>query len=265
MRAVLLSLGLLMGPLSGVAAQEGASLSEVELLMAQGQIMEARETLESWWNLRFDSADRSNRQKGFWLRGRLTVDPSIAELDYRRLILEFPGGPYSDDALFRVGLASANRGELRAAQSAFQRLVRDYPSSPRLGDARTWLRTHSGEIDALPVPPAPPPPEPPPETRTLPDEGNFSVQLGAFRSLERAQDLAGELREDGYPARVVRSTGNDLARVRTGRFSSRLRAEALARELSQRGYEVTLITDAGSEERIGRAPTRVGQDPHPLH
>lgn len=265
MRVVLLSLGLLMGPLYGLAAQEGASLNEVELLMAQGQIMEARETLESWWNLRFDSADRSDRQKSLWLRGRLTVDPSIAELDYRRLILEFPGGPYSDDALFRLGLASANRGELRVAQSAFQRLVRDYPSSPRLREARAWLRTHSAEIEALPVVSAPPSPEPAPETRTLPDEGDFSVQLGAFRSLERAQDLAGELRADGYPARVVRSTGNDLARVRTGRFSSRLRAEALARELSQKGYEVTLITDAGLEERIGRAPAQVGQGPPPVH
>lgn len=263
MRGALLCFGLLAAPLSGLWAQEGASLNEVELLMAHGQIMEAREILESWWNIRFDSADRSSRQKGLWLRGRLTVDPSIAELDYRRLILEFPGGAYSDDALFRLGLASANRGELREAQSTFQRLVGDYPSSPRVGDARRWLRTHSGEIAALPVLPSAPPPEPPPETRSLPDSGEFSVQLGAFRSLERAQALAGDLREDGYPARVVRSTGTDLVRVRTGRFSSRLRAEALARELSQKGYETTLITDAGSEERIGKAPTQMGRGPIP--
>ena len=85
-------------------------------------------------------------------------------------------------------------------------------------------------------------------------QGDYAVQLGAFRSLERARDLARDLQEDGYRVRLVRTPGNDLARVRAGRFDSRLRAEALARELSGEGYETTLVTDAGREERIGDDP-----------
>lgn len=234
--------------------QEGASLAEVEGLMSGGHIADARTALESWWNLRFNSASRDQKQRGIWLRGRLTVDPSMAELDYRRLVLEFPGGPFSDDALFRIGLSAENRGDLREAQRSFESLVRDYPTSPRVPDARDWLRDHEGAIAALPVVRRAPAPEMPETDDPLGVEGDFAVQLGAFRSLERAMDLAQDLLADGYPVRLVRTPGNDLARVRAGRFDSRLRAEALARELSGKGYETTLVTDAGSEERIGKDP-----------
>ncbi len=228
-------------------------MAEVESLMAQGRIMEARGTLETWWTTRFSLASGSDRQRGIWLRGKLTVDPSMAELDFRRLVLEFPGGPYTDDALFRLGLSAASKGELREAQSHFDRLVRDYPSSPRVQEARDWIRTHRSQVAALPE--LEPPTESSSPQTTVPlaeARGEFTVQLGAFRSLERALSLAQEARDAGQDPRVVRTPGNDLARVRVGRFSSREAADQLARLLEGRGFEVTLATDAGSEERIGR-------------
>ena len=75
--------------------------------------------------------------------------------------------------------------------------------------------------------------------------------MGAFRSLERARTLFSELTEAGYEPRLVRTQGNDLARVRVGRFPTREPAEQLARELEGLGFPVTLATDAGSEERVG--------------
>jgi len=239
------------GPLP---AQEGASLAEVEALAAAGSIMEARETLETWWTTRFDNASRADRQWAIWLRGKLTVDPDMADLDYRRLVMEFPGGPYSDDALFRLGQSAELKGELVEARSAFQSLVRDYPSSPRVPEAQGWLASHAAALQSLPD--ATEPREPP---RRLPAEatppaGEFAVQLGAFRSLESARTLAERLREAGYEARLVRTPGNDLARVRVGRFATRDPADALARELASQGFEVTLVTDARSEERVGSDP-----------
>lgn len=254
---VLFSLALGVSP---VSTQEGSSLTEVEALMTRGHIMEARETLENWWTTRFSLASRTDRQRGIWLRGKLTVDPSMAELDYRRLVLEFPGGPYSDDALFRLGLSAEIRGDLREAQAFFGRLIRDYPSSPRVPEAERWVRIHSRQVAALP--PTPPPSVSAPEAEAEGEgagagtAGDFCIQLGAFRSLERARSLADQLREGGYQPRLVRTPGNDLARVRMGRFPSREPAEALARELEIRGYEVTLIVDAGSEEKVGDPPLR---------
>lgn len=251
----LLSVLLFLG-VSPVGGQEGASLAEVESLAAQGRILEARETLESWWTARFSTASRMDRQRGIWMRGKLTVDPSMAELDFRRLVLEFPGGPYSDDALFRLGLSAELRRDLREAQRSFETLLRDYPSSPRVAEARLWIRAHEEEIAGLPAMAPPPDPESEEgiEGGAGSGTGEFSVQLGAFRSLERARSLAGQLQKEGYAPRMVRTPGNDLARVRVGRYTDRDEAEAMARELEGLGFEVTLVTDAGSEERIGRSP-----------
>ncbi len=182
------------------------------------------------------------------------MDPSMAELDFRRLVLEFPGGPYTDDALFRLGLSADLKGELTEARDHFERLVRDHPSSPRVREAREWIEAHGRELEALPDEPAPLEvsgarrPIPMAEPR---ESGEFAVQLGAFRSLERALSLAQEVRDAGYSPRVVRTPGSDLARVRVGRFPSREAATELSRLLVELGFEVTLATDAGSEERVG--------------
>jgi len=278
MRNLALAFAFLVLGLSPASAQEGSSLSEVEALMAKGGILEARETLENWWTTRLSMASRTDRQRGIWLRGKLTVDPSLAELDFRRLVLEFPGGPYSDDALFRLGLSAELRGDLRAAQTSFESLMRDYPSSPRLPEAELWIRVHAREVAALPQVPPPQASEPMAEAVAQEEGGNFSVQMGAFRSLERAGFLADQLRGAGYQPRLVRTPGSDLARVRIGRFTSREGAEALARDLDGRGFAVTLVTDAGSEERVGEPSTpdeqravwepvrlKGGQDPlHPI-
>ena len=258
MKTMTLLLTLLLLGFSPVSSQEGPSLAEVEALMSRGQIMEARETLENWWTTRFSISSRTERQRSIWLRGKLTVDPSMAELDFQRLVLEFPGGPYSDDALFRLGLSAELRGDLRRAQSSFETLLRDYPSSPRVPEAEGWIRIHAQDIAALPSAPSTPAREPDVDAASREEGGEFSIQLGAFRSLDRARALADQLREDGLQPRMVRTSGNELARVRIGRFDTRERAEALALDLESRGYEVTLVTDAGSEERVGDPATGRG-------
>jgi len=242
----------------GLHAQEGASLNEVETFIAGGRITEARETLENWWNTRFPVASRGDRQRGIWLRGKLTVDPSIAELDFRRLVLEYPGGPFSDDALFRLGLSAELRGDLRAAHASFETLVRDYPSSPRRSEARQWIQEHAREIAALPEAPDTEIPEEASTPAALDgspgqggSQGEFAVQVGAFRSLDGALLLANQLRNAGHRARVVRTPGPDLARVRVGKFRNREGAETLARLLAEEGWEVTLAADAGQENVIG--------------
>lgn len=238
---------------SSGAAQEGASLAEVEGLIARGNISEARETLESWWTTRYSSSSRAERQRGIWLRGKLTVDPTMAELDFRRLVLEFPGGPYSDDALFRLGLSADLRGDLRAAQSSFEALVSDYPSSPRVPEARAWIMEHARAVSELPEATPEEPPRQDPAAGSMSGGGAYAVQIGAFRSLDRARSVALQLNRAGYEPRLVRTPGNDLAKVRVGRFSEREEAAALARELERLGFDVSLATDAGSEERVGEA------------
>jgi hypothetical protein len=256
----------------GVLAAQGAGpLDQVESLMAEGRIMEAREVLEVWLDSRLVSAGREDRQRGIWLRGRLTVDPSMAEVDFRRLVLEYPGGPYSADALLRLSLLAELRGDMGEALALLERLLRDYPLSPLVEDAALWQRALSGD-PAMGVRLAPrvdegPPLPVDPLTEAAPVPLNpaeaswsFAVQLGAFSSIERARALADRLRHGGYQPRIVGIPGDELVRVRVGRFPLREEAEALAMDLEGQGYEVRVVSDAWSEERVGTGEGGVGTD-----
>lgn len=258
-----------------VEAQTGPtppSLDLVDSLTAQGRIMAARDVLEEWLELRSASASRLDVQRSIWLRGRLTVDPSMAEADFRSLVLEYPGGPYSDDALWRLGLSAAARGDFPEAADRFSDLCRDYPSSPDVPGAEAWLAEHGTNTGspAGPLPAAgnaagngarsgspgaansaPPNREPPPGVSPEGSAGSFSVQLGAFRNLELARGLASELSALGYEVRLVQTPGDDLSRVRIGRFPLRNEAEARARDLREKGFEATIVSDAGNEKEIG--------------
>jgi hypothetical protein len=253
----------LSGMFPGALVAQGAeALDQVEALMAEGRIMEAREALVVWLDSRLTSAGREDRQRGIWLRGKLTVDPAMAEVDFRRLVLEFPGGPHSADALYRLSLLAELRGDREEALALLERLRRDYPVSPLVEDAEVWQRALVGDA-AVGVRLAPHLKEGPPlpsdslaEPLPVPMDSleaswSFAVQLGAFSSIERARALADRLRHAGYQPRIVGLPGDELARVRVGRFPVREEAEALSKDLEGRGFEVRVVADAWSEERVG--------------
>jgi len=234
---------------SALPAQERASLEAVEILMAQGKVPEAREVLESWWEGEGADVDRLDRQRSLWLRARLTVDPSMAESDLRRLVLEFPGGPFSDGALFRLAQSAELRGDLSQAYTHYNALLRGYPSSQHRPASEAWLEANRAQAEAM---------EAAASTRESGgmDEGadrrgGFSVQLGAFRNVEGAQSLAESLRSAGYDPRLVRVPGDRLIRVRLGWFQSRDGADELKRTLEGRNFDATIVMDAQSEERVG--------------
>lgn len=243
--------------LSPGAVQAQDPLDDVEALLGQGEIFLARELLQDWWEGQLAAANRMDQQRSIWLRGLLTVDPSMAELDFRRLALEFPGGPFSDHALLRLAQSAEMRGDLRQAIAHYKALERDYPSSRLRGRAQAWLRMNSDSIQVLgpityPGTETDPGPILPVEEATNLDEsqGSFSVQAGAFRNIDGARSFADDLREFGHLPRLVRIPVNNLIRVRVGRFSDRDEASHLQRELVGVGFEAVVVSDANLEEEV---------------
>lgn len=239
------------GPLEAQTGAEETTLDRVETLMDGGRLEAARSLLEVWWESEWGGAEWENRQRGLWLRALLTVDPAMAEVDFQRLVLEYPAGPFADDALHRLGLWAVSRGDLQDARNHFTTLARDYPGSPYRQEARVWLRDRAGAT-RLTSPPSSgddAPSDPDASGQEAPG-GPVSVQLGAFRSLERARTLLRRVQEAGFEPRLVIVPGSELYRVRLGRFGGRPRAEALARELAEGGFESTIVTDAQSEEEV---------------
>ena len=71
-------------------------------------------------------------------------------------------------------------------------------------------------------------------------ESRYSVQVGAFRNRNYAEDLQEELMEMDFPARIER--GDGYFRVRVGDFRTIDEASRLERRLKRAGYQTVIVT-----------------------
>lgn len=231
------------GPFTLSGQGTPAGLDRVEALIQAGDHEGARRALEGWWDGAGDRAPRNELQRGLWFRALLTQEGERAELDFQRLVLEYPGGPFSDLAMVRLGHAAHARGNLPEAEAHFQRLLRDYPASTQRGEAERWLARNrpggtgatQGGPTAVPGPAAAP----------------WAVQLGAFSSASGAREVAERARAAGFQPRLVRTPGSDLVRVRLGNFPDEAAARGLLQQIRTRGLEATVVSDADRESPAG--------------
>lgn len=127
------------------------------------------------------------------------------------------------------------------AASTQARKTRDY--------SQTAASTSSEDLAPKPVAAPKPPaePRPPPAKAAAPAVARtgWSVQVGAFRSVESAQKLARELTAAGYSAYVVQATGSGqgLNRVRVGPEPDKASANKLAGRLKARGLPVAVVSN----------------------
>ena len=71
-------------------------------------------------------------------------------------------------------------------------------------------------------------------------ETRYSVQVGAFRNRNYAEDLQEELMEMDFPARIER--GDGYFRVRVGDFRTIDEASRLEQRLKRAGYQTVIVT-----------------------
>lgn len=243
----------LLGLPAGASSQSPPTLDEVEQLERSGRTEEARQVLLRWWDDQYSEAPRLDVQRGLWLRARLTVDPGQASLDYRRLVVEYPGGPYADLALLRLAQGAFALGDSASARQSFERLQRDYAGSAVAREAAAWW-TDRGPLPTAPArPPEPPtvpqaPPDVAPDSQELP---LLAVQLGAFSVREGAESILRAARQAGFSGRIVRLAGDGLYRVRVGRFASSAEAAETLGRLQELGFAAALVRDAHLERPIG--------------
>ena len=255
----------------GVAVPVGAqeSLEVVDSLALAGRADEARTVIESWWQSQRVRSSRRDRQRGLWLRAILTVDPRMAGLDFQRLVLEYPGGLHSDEAMLRLGLISAAAEDLPRAAGYFRTLVTDYPRSPQRRQAEEWLSEHVVAVEEAEAAAREEEAEVREEEAEVreaaadadvresevdsPDRAEtasprYGVQVGAFESEERARSLLATVNASGLRARIVRVPGSALVHVRIGTFFDRTGAAELMVRVRRRGHEATIAADVAEEE-----------------
>ena len=259
-----LSVLLIVAPTS-LSGQERATLDRADELARAGRTEEARVELLRWWEGEHEDASRQHVQRGLWLRGRLTVDPTQAELDFRRLVVEYPGGPYSGQALLRLAQSALANGDSASAATQARRLVVEYPTAAGRQDAEDWLARvqpllHEEASPSLSVLAAafdttsPASSDSPAQRETVNSAGpgTHAVQLGAFSSEERARTLHVKATDAGLEARLVRVPGSDLLRVRVGVFGSTEEATVTLQRIREMGFAAAVVRNVEAEERVAR-------------
>jgi septal ring-binding cell division protein DamX len=253
-----LVLGFSAGPAS---AQTG--LEDIDRLTRAGSTAAARAALVAWWDAEHDAASRDVQQRALWLRARLTVEPEQAMRDYQRLVVLYPGGTFTDQALLRLAQAAHALGDGRQAQAHVEALIRDYPGSPVRRTAESWLQAAG---DPPPPPAAAPSQAAPERTGAAPSAGPpaadapsggatvaatparyYAVQLGAFGEEDRALGVAAAGRDAGFDVRVVRVEGSPFFHVRVGMFPDRPEALELFNSLARAGVQGALVQDERAE------------------
>jgi hypothetical protein len=140
----LLALSCLINPASLSGQDLEVDLVGVEQRMAEGRFESARSGLQAWLETTEPSASWEERQRGIWLRALLTIDTQMAERDLRRLVIEYPGGPYSGRALLRLVRGAQARSDASRALSYLGTLLSDYPQSALQAEARLLYNQIAG-------------------------------------------------------------------------------------------------------------------------
>ncbi len=247
------------GPLRAqTAGPDTVALDAVADLASVGRTVEARVLLLRWWDEVRPDASRADVQRGLWLRGRLTVDPDQADLDFRRLVVRYPGGTYSDRALLRLAQAAHDAGNGEQAQRLVAQLLRDYPDGSVGRQARTWLAGAGPAPAPVAADGTSEPMIHPTRDPVRPDPGSRDPE-----SAERTDSVAPtpptppppvsqpEPEADSETPAVI---SGDYA-VQLGAFISSSRAQALSARLGEAGFDPRLVRVEGSRlihVRVGR-------------
>jgi tol-pal system protein YbgF len=70
-----------------------------------------------------------------------TAEPDSAAVAYERVVRDFPTSPRAPGALYKLGLLAERRGDRAAARVYYQRVLSDYPRSEEAALAREKLNT----------------------------------------------------------------------------------------------------------------------------
>lgn len=151
-------------------------------------------------------------------------EPNAAEVRSVEVTLDDARAPAADDDELVPEPAPANPAPPRPAEE------------PPVGAPEPEL---PAPVVEKPVAASVPPAASRPTTAAVNAPTAWAVQLGAFSTREKAEDLVANLRKRGYAAFVLeyRAKGQVLHRVRVGPEQDRARADAIASRLRKDGFQ----------------------------
>ena len=199
-------------------------------------------------------------------RATLSKTAAAAERDYRRIAVEYPLSPRSQDALFRLAQLETTRGDRASARVHLTRIQREHPAGPvstRANVMLALLAFGDGDVAAGC------------NAAALARENLTAADVELRNQLDyykprcanlAAASAAGDTtvssgttaRSAGAPGTAgTQPTARQEYSVQVAAYDTRQAADTLARRLSTRGYNVRVVGQSKPfRVRVGRYPTR---------
>jgi len=172
-----------------------------------GKLEEAQNILQ-----RFKESNPANPDVIF-LDAILTKNAEEAIQKYSTVFDKHPKNKYADVSLYRVFSYYYSLGLYKKAEGFFKRLKIDYPSSPYIAAADRKIpdleEPAFTQLDSV-------------KAASASNNAKFTIQAGAFLSLDNAVKLKDQLTNEGFITEIVnRVVGGSLLKVvTTGKFTS---------------------------------------------
>ena len=165
-----------------------------------------------------------------FLQAALTTDGAQAARVYQTVVDNFPDSEWADDALYKLYQYYYSLGLYKTGDAKLQQLKELYPLSPYASDQAVQAE-HQKAADG----------EPPAGAET-PPAAAYTVQVGAFSTLQNAEELKGRFEKESFSATIstVVSNGKTLHKVWVGEFKTYESAKRFAGEIKSK-YNIDSI------------------------
>ncbi len=165
-----------------------------------------------------------------YLQGVLTADGTEAAKIFQSIVDNFPKSEWADDALYKLYQYYYSIGLYKTADQKMAQLKQDYPYSAYAVDSSSVSKeaTREESADTANVVK--------PKGTIQKFSTSFTVQVGAFSTLQRAEELKTFFEGKGYSSNIFTmvSNGKKLHKVWVGEFQNQDDAKRFGAEIKKK-------------------------------
>jgi TolA-binding protein len=141
LKAVLAVIVFAIAPIAAASAQGAAAVNpayrRAQTLVNDGNAQAGRALVDSM--IAIAQPGSNDYAEGVYWRAVLALTAADAEMDYRRIVVDYPTSPRVEDALIRLAQLEIARGNYDGALRHLARIASEHPDSPSRARAGYWM------------------------------------------------------------------------------------------------------------------------------
>jgi tetratricopeptide (TPR) repeat protein len=170
-----------------------------------------------------------------YLQAVLTTDGTEAAKLYQNIVDNFPKSEWGDDALYRLYQYYYSIGLYKTAEQKLTQLKEEYPFS-------AYATEQNPMVEEKPIAKEKPTVVKPKGT-VQKFATNFTIQVGAFSTLQNAGELKAKFEKEGYSSNIftIVSHGKKLHKVWVGEFQTYNEAKQFAAKVKKKFNLIAMV------------------------